>query len=482
MPRSAPPEARSFRLGLAAIAAVTLWRVALLPFDATDLFVDESQYWFWGQELAWGYYSKPPLIGWILRAATEIGSDDRFWIRLPLPLIHAGTAVLLAFAGRRLFGGRIGGLAGAGFATLPGVAVGSLLVSTDTPMLFCFALALLAFVALGERRSAAWALAMGAAIGTGLLAKYAMVYFPLCAALAAALLPDRRIAWRDAGLAAALALAIVAPNLAWNASHDFATLQHTADNTDWRDAGLRPGALLAFWGGQFAVAGPVLFAAYLAGLGRLRAIPPARFLAAMSLPVFVLVSVQALRSGANANWAAAGHLGAVLLGIAVLAPRRRLLALSFAINLAVSLALPIAATQAARWHAPGGNLVLARYVGQGAVSRRAAAIAEAEGLDTLVSDSRTLLADFFYTLRDSRLAIHAAPVEGFPPHHYALAHALPPGPGAVLFVSRDAEGPDCPVAGVTPELVASWRPEEGFVTDTIYAHRVPRRCWYPGPG
>ena len=209
---------------------------------------------------------------------------------------------------------------------------------------------------------------------------------------------------------------------------------------------------------------------------------PARFLAAMSLPVFVLVSVQALRSGANANWAAAGHLGAVLLGIAVLAPRRRLLALSFAINLAVSLALPIAATQAARWHAPGGNLVLARYVGQGAVSRRAAAIAEAEGLDTLVSDSRTLLADFFYTLRDSRLAIHAAPVEGFPPHHYALAHALPPGPGAVLFVSRDAEGPDCPVAGVTPELVASWRPEEGFVTDTIYAHRVPRRCWYPGPG
>jgi hypothetical protein len=202
----------------------------------------------------------------------------------------------------------------------------------------------------------------------------------------------------------------------------------------------------------------------------------------MSLPVLALVSIQALRSGANANWAAAAHPAAALLGVAVLAGRRRLLALSFAINLAASLALPIAAAQADRWHAPGGNLVLARYVGQGAVSRRAAAIAEAEGLDTLVSDSRTLLADFFYTLRDSGLAIHAAPVAGFPPHHYALAHALPPGPGAVLFVSRDPQGPDCPVAGVTPELVASWRPEEGFVTGEIYAHRVPRHCWFAAPG
>lgn len=53
------------RAALVAIALLTLWRVALLPFDRTDLFVDEAQYWLWGRELAWGYFSKPPLIGWI---------------------------------------------------------------------------------------------------------------------------------------------------------------------------------------------------------------------------------------------------------------------------------------------------------------------------------------------------------------------------------------------------------------------------------
>ena len=192
MPTSSASDGRNtFALALVGIALVTLWRVALLPFNATDLFVDEAQYWFWGQELAWGYYSKPPLIGWLLRASTELGDVTQFWVRLPLPLIHAGTAVLVALLGRRLFGARIGGIAGFGFVCLPAVALASLLVSTDTPMLFCFALALLAFDHLRKGRSLGWAVVMGAAIGAGLLSKYAMIYFPISALIAALVLPCR---------------------------------------------------------------------------------------------------------------------------------------------------------------------------------------------------------------------------------------------------------------------------------------------------
>jgi hypothetical protein len=123
--------------------------------------------------------------------------------------------------------------------------------------------------------------------------------------------------------------------------------------------------------------------------------------------------------------------------------------------------------------------VLARYVGQADVSRRAAAIARDAGLDTLVSDNRQLLADFFYTLRDSGLAVYAEPVQGFPPHHYAQKHPLPPGPGDVLYIGRDAEGPACRDPAVRPERVAEWRPELGFMTRDLYAFRVARRCWFP---
>jgi hypothetical protein len=107
------------------------------------------------------------------------------------------------------------------------------------------------------------------------------------------------------------------------------------------------------------------------------------------------------------------------------------------------------------------------------VSRRAAADAEAAGLDTIVSSSRTLLADLYYSLRDSGLTIYAEPAEGFPPHHYAQAHPLPPGEGEVLYLSRGGE-PPCAQA---VEL-DRWQPELGFYTGEIATFRAPRGCFF----
>lgn len=470
---------RALALGLAGIALVTLWRVALLPFDRADLYVDDAQYWLWGQELAFGYYSKPPLIGWILRLSTDIGSDDPFWIRLPLPLIHAATSVVLMLVGRRLFDARTGMLAGLIFVTAPAVAVASLLVSTDTPMLCCFAIALYCLSRLTEARSAGWALAMGAAIGLGLMAKYAMIYFPASAAIAAILLPRARIAWRDAGLAALVALAILAPNVWWNATNGLATLHHTADNSDFAEGAFFPGKLAGFLAGQFAISGPVAFGAFLAGLGWARRGGTPGFLALMALPTLVIVSIQALRAGAHTNWAAAGHVAAIVLAAAVLRDRRRWLILSFAIALAITLALPVAAIFAPTLRFGSGNLALARYVGQAELARKVADVAGEQGLDTLVADNRPLLASLFYTLRDSGLGIYSAPPEGFPDDHYAQKHPLLPGPGDVLYATFNRTGLACRAPGITPEVVASWTPTEGFTTNMVRIYRVPRACWFP---
>ena len=71
-------------------------RVVALWFNETALFVDEAQYWFWGQNLDLGYFSKPPLIGWVLRAVTDLArSSSPFWVRLPGPALHGITAFLL---------------------------------------------------------------------------------------------------------------------------------------------------------------------------------------------------------------------------------------------------------------------------------------------------------------------------------------------------------------------------------------------------
>jgi 4-amino-4-deoxy-L-arabinose transferase-like glycosyltransferase len=475
-------EGRPLRLGLAFILALTLWRVLLLPFHRADLFVDDAQYWLWSQELAWGYFSKPPLLAWILRVVTDLGSDAPFWIRLPLPLIHAATAVLLMALGRRLFDARVGALAGMAWVSLPAVSVGSVLLSTDTPMLFFLALAMLVHLRLIERASLADALVLGAAIGLGLLSKYAMGYFVLSALLAALVLPQARLRTQDGAAAAIVALAIVAPHLWWNATHRFVTIRHTISNADWGDASFQPLHLSGFLASQFAVAGPVIFGAYLASLRRSEG-RDVRFvyLALMSLPVLAIISAQALVVDANANWAAAGLVGVTLAASARLTQHPRWLTAGLAINVAVALAVPVTLAFADRLALPSGTLVFQRYIGRAEVSRHAAAVAQAENLDIIVSNRRDMLADLFHTLRNEDLAIYSEPRPGPPAHYYAQMHILPPGPGEVLHLTLQGQAPVCRPGAPAPHTVAQWRPERGYYAGReVVARRVSQACWDEG--
>ena len=90
MSASAKPEGAGwFGPAFAVVAALVVFRLALLPFAQAEVFVDEAQYWLWGQELDFGYYSKPPMIGWLLRGVTELaGSDSAFWLRAPAAVLQ----------------------------------------------------------------------------------------------------------------------------------------------------------------------------------------------------------------------------------------------------------------------------------------------------------------------------------------------------------------------------------------------------------
>ncbi len=109
-----------FAAGLAALLAV---RLGALTFNQTDLFFDEAQYWYWSLEPAFGYYSKPPLIGWIVRVATESCGLSEFCIRLPSPILHTLTATVVMAIGSYLYDLRTGAICGLVFATLPGVSL-----------------------------------------------------------------------------------------------------------------------------------------------------------------------------------------------------------------------------------------------------------------------------------------------------------------------------------------------------------------------
>ena len=351
-------------------------------FSGIDLFVDETQYWLWGQDFAWGYYSKPPLIAWLIGAVTTLaGSDAPFWVRMPAPLLNGATAVLLAALSARVWGPRSAIWVAAAWLSLPAVALGSILISTDTVMAPLFAAALLVHHRLCETRRARDALLVGVLIGLALLAKYAAVYFLIGAGLAALLFPGARIGWRNAGLMLLALAIVVAPNLLWNLQNGLVTLRHTADNIGWVENGIDadrlPGlaGLVIFLASQLAVMGPVLFGAFVIALARFRSSGP---LAAFALVPLAAVSVQSLLDTAYANWAVAAYFAGTPLAMAVLARYPRLRIAGLTVNVAIALIVHLLAVwpQITLWQA---DPPLERYVGRAALSQELIALAKQDG-------------------------------------------------------------------------------------------------------
>src|SRR5712691_1677598 len=93
---------------LAAVATITALRLVWLAVQSAGLYPDEAQYWFWAQHPALGYYSKPPLIAWLIALTTSLFGDGTVAIRLSAPFLHAGTAALIYLIGARLYDRRIG--------------------------------------------------------------------------------------------------------------------------------------------------------------------------------------------------------------------------------------------------------------------------------------------------------------------------------------------------------------------------------------
>ncbi len=314
---AAAREAR--RWGWAALAlvlGVMALRIGLLALDLVPPHFDEGQYWAYGQELAWGYYSKPPGVGAAIRLTTEIFGEGGIGLRLASPLSHAAIAWLIFATARRLFGGATGFWAAAAYTAAPGVSVSALIVSTDPVMMVGWAAALYAMVRAAEPgASLAWWAVVGIALGLGGLAKYTALAFAL-GGVGYGLVSARERDWAGAGLATALALLVMAPNLLWNAAHDFATVTHVAEDADPGRGYFNPGNLLEFLGAQFGVIGPVVFGGILAALWHRRdwlGDPGMRLMAWQTVGLLVPITLLAFLTRAQPNWAAPAYVAGTIL-------------------------------------------------------------------------------------------------------------------------------------------------------------------------
>ena len=408
-------------------------RLVALYFNTTDLFFDEAQYWSWSLQPAFGYYSKPPMIAWLIGLSTAVCGTSEFCVRLPSPLIHTVTAIAVFLVGARLYGARVGFWCGVVFATLPGVSFSAGLISTDVALLAFWAIALYGLVVLIEARGSWWpVLVLGCALGLGLNAKYAMAYFILCTLIYVFTTPEHRWLLRDRRWwgAVAIGAAMIVPNLIWNYQNSFATFAHTADNAKWSGVLFHPNKAVEFFVAQFGVFGPVLFGALLVIAVRAyrQGLPGTdRFLLAFALPVVMIITVQALLSRAHANWAAVSYVAASLLVTATMIRDGswRWLGGALALHLAVVGVLGIGLSQARTLALPGGKNPFARTLGWaelGRLTRRRLEYARRTGqpYTSVVALGRSATAELLYYMRDVDTPVLAWPAHGRPLDHYQL--------------------------------------------------------------
>jgi 4-amino-4-deoxy-L-arabinose transferase-like glycosyltransferase len=328
-------------LALCLILAAACLHLAYFLHDCPlDLAPDEAHYWDWSRHLDWSYYSKGPLVAYLIRASCEVaGPWARWWAgndmpAVRLPAILCGSLLLaslyiltLQAYGRDRLAAAVVALA----LTLPLIAAGSSLMTIDAPYTCCWGWALVA----GHRavfRGSGWAWpAAGLLLGLGILAKYTMVLWLLSLGLFLLTDPVRRRQLVRPGfwIMTAVAATCCIPILIWNAGHDWVSVRHVSGQ-----AGMEPEASFRWWGPLHytATQGAILLGFWF--LVWLRAMvshrpwkePEAsvRYLWWLSAPVFTVFLFFSFKTaGGQPNWPVTAYLSGIVLAVAWLARELR---------------------------------------------------------------------------------------------------------------------------------------------------------------
>jgi undecaprenyl-diphosphatase len=286
-----------------------------------DLSGDEAQYWDWSRRLDINYYSKGPLVAWIIRGSCAIFGDTMPAVRYPALLLSVCTSIVTYLLTRKLFGSeRLALGAVLLFHLVPMFIAGSVLMTIDPPMFFCWALATyFAAAAIFDHKPGFWILA-GIVAGIGFLAKYGeMLWF---VGILAYLLVHRRrqLGWGIAALVVAALFAL--PAAYWNHLHDWVSFRHVATQTGASSGAFNPMNVLEMLGSQFGAVGPtvaiMMIGAIVYALSSRRSGADSNrdkllFLVFAGLPFFLLNLLASIRTKVQANWPAPAYFSLIIL-------------------------------------------------------------------------------------------------------------------------------------------------------------------------
>jgi len=304
------------------LTGIFVLRVGYLFCNGLDLIGDESYYWDWSRRPDWCYYSKPPMVAWLIALATGFGGDDAAVVRLPTVILGMIFLGYLYATAKAFYSPKAGGLAVVLVLAMPFNILANFVMTIDPP-LYCFWMMSLYYLrrALFDQQKSAWFWA-GVTTGAALLSKQVALLIPLM--LVCFLLLDRQRypLFKREFLGYLLPVVVsLLPIILWNQQHDWVMFGHSKGHF-----GIKETLTFTAWAGQagsfvlyqLLLVSPVLFVIILVmslkGCSRLTRLSSEQQFLMLMGPVLLLgILLLGLVQKVQGNWSMPFYFSALIL-------------------------------------------------------------------------------------------------------------------------------------------------------------------------
>lgn len=325
---------------LSFLFVMSVFRIYYILHGPLDLSPDEAHYWEWARRLDLSYYSKGPMIAYLIYISTSIFGDTVFGIRIMAVIFSALSSVYLfrlinyMYVEQKPENNQSVALSSALLLQIiPMFAPFGVIFTIDSPFIFFWILSLHFFwrAIISEDRLKTqnsklrnW-LFLGISIGLGLLTKYTMAFFYACAFLFL-LFSEKRFLLKTTKpyLSFIISLLLFSPVIIWNLQHDWVTIRHTAGQAHVSE-GLTMSfkTFIEFLGSQVGIITPIIFGMmmyaifkFVSGKGGSIHEPDellrVGFLLYFSIPVIGFFLLKSIQGKVQPNWAMTGYITGII--------------------------------------------------------------------------------------------------------------------------------------------------------------------------
>ncbi|MCX8030715.1 MAG: glycosyltransferase family 39 protein [Thermodesulfovibrionales bacterium] len=302
------------------LISISIFRIYYIQQGPINLSSDEAHYWEWSRRLDLSYYSKGPMIAYLIHFGTSLLGDNVLGIRTMAVLFSILSSLVIYKLVLEMYGEKSAFICSLLFHIVPLFATYGVIFTIDSPFIFFWILSLYLFwYAITNTQADSsdlkpWIL-LGISVGLGLLTKFTMLFFFICGFLFL-LSTDKKWLLKSYKpyLSFFIGIACLSPVIIWNLQHDWVTLKHTFGHLKLQ-TGLNFSlkSFFEFIGSQLGIITPIIFFSGLISLFKNKDEKlKYSFLLFFFLPIFLFFLLKSFHGKVQANWAMPAYISILI--------------------------------------------------------------------------------------------------------------------------------------------------------------------------